>query len=100
MRRLDWLDWLDWLALVTVVAAACGGGQKAAEAQKAVADSAANAAIAAGALVDTVKPAPPLDSSVARKKASTDGRLRDSALAPRFEIGPDGKVRPIKKPGS
>lgn len=97
MRRLDWLDWLDWLALVTVVAAACGGGQKAAEAQQAVADSAANAA---GALVDTVKPAPPLDSSVARKKASTDGRLRDSALAPRFEIGPDGKVRPLKKPGS
>ena len=91
MRRLD------WLALVTVVAAACGGGQKAAEAQKAVADSAANAA---RAVVDTVKPAAPLDSSVARKKAATDGRLRDSAVAPRFEIGPDGKVRPIKKPGS
>ena len=95
MRRLD------WLALVTVVAAACGGGQKAAEARKATADSTARAADSTRrAAVDTMKPAAPSDSAVAAKKAAECCLLRDSAVAPKLEMGPDGKVRPIRKPGS
>jgi hypothetical protein len=86
-RRLVWP-----LALAMC---ACSGDKKAAVEQKAAVESAAPAAPTP---VDTAKSAPPPDTTAAAKKAPADSRLRDSAVAPRFEMGADGKVRPIRKP--